>query len=120
MPNLKIDITAVASAGAGKGTGTYDKVSGPGQVTSGGEINLVGAGKADDNLVFTITAAGYKFANPGFSAVMESPFGTPGNSSNDSTCTVPDDASEAAYKYTLHLIDSSNATVDLDPRIINR
>ena len=127
MPNLKIAITAVAPAGPGKGTGTYDKLSGPGQVTSDGEISLVGVGKADHNLVFAITAAGYKFANPGFSAVMESPFGVPSNNTTppdppaaDTVCTIPDDASQAAYKYTLHLIDSSNASVDLDPKIINR
>ena len=41
MSALKIDITAI-----GGSTGTYDKASGPGQVASKCEIDLLGAANA--------------------------------------------------------------------------
>ena len=76
-----------------------------------------GQGTAID-LQFDITAAGYTFADPGFTVSAGSTFGPPTNNST-TQCTVEDN-NVAEYEYTLHLINSAGSGISLDPRIINR
>jgi hypothetical protein len=118
MPTLHIDITAVTDDGGGKGTGTYDKKRGPGQVETNGDISL--KSQAEVDIAWTITASGFKFASPGYSAPKITQFGAPDNSGSDATCTIEDTNKELGFKYTLHLLDSSGAAIDLDPKVINR
>jgi hypothetical protein len=122
MPTLRISVTNVTPTGAGQGTATYAKQGGPGSVASDGLINLAGINAtADYEIEFEMDDSDYEFDIPGFSVAMVSPFGPPVISPNKNDCTVPDDNAEAAYKYTLHLKEkATNATVDLDPRLINK
>ena len=119
MPTLRISVTNVVP---GQGTATYAKQGGPGSVASDGLINLAGINAtADYEIEFKMDDNEYEFDDSGFSVAMVSPFGAPVISMSKKDCTVPDDNAEAAYKYTLHLKNkNTNATVDLDPRLINK
>jgi hypothetical protein len=119
MPTLKIDITAVTSNGDGTGTGTYDWKSGPGSVTSGGDIDLKAQGTGVD-IEWTLTAIGYTFDDPGCHTPAIQQFDAPVNSNANLTCTVDDRDDDLSLKYSIFLKDSANRKLTLDPRIVNR
>jgi len=114
MPVLRIKITAISG-----GKGTYEKTSGPGFVHTNGDIELGKAKKAVD-LEWTVTAAGYTFKDPGFTAATIQQFSNITNSGANKTCTAEDKDEALASKYTLYLEDGAGANVTLDPRVINR
>ena len=116
MPTCNVNITTVTDNGDGTGTGTYGDGGGVGTVQSDGTIDVSSQGTAVD-LQFSITASGYTFDNPGFTATPLT-FGVPSNT-NSTTCKVNDTESNQ-YEYTLHLLNSSGGKVALDPRVINR
>ena len=123
MPTLKINVTSVdVHPGGTTGTGTYEKVGMPPgniSVTDWGDIDING-NAPNLEIEFTLTATGFTFADPGFSAVMESPFGPP-VTNPPAVCTVEDDNDRPRYIYTLHVIDESTGDeVAVHPKIINR
>ena len=126
MPNLIINVTSIdVHPGGTTGTGTYEKEgSAPGNtsVTDWGDIDIKGH-KPNLELEFTLTddaaADGYTFAVPGFSAIMESPFGPP-VTSPPKVCTVPNNNERPRYIYTLHVLNATGEPVDIHPKIINR
>lgn len=122
---LKIDITAIATIN-GVPTGIYSKRSGPGFVSSNGDIDF-GAIAAPVDIKWTITAAGYKF-NAAVGVGCETPVILQFDSSvtsdtgggSDNTCTIKDKDDALSLKYTLNLLDSNADPVVLDPRVVNR
>ena len=122
---LKIDITAIATIN-GVPTGIYSKRSGPGAVSSNGDIDF-GAIAAPIDIEWTITAPGYKF-NAAVGVGCETPGITQFDSSvtrstgsgTDNTCKIEDKDDALSLKYTLNLLDSGGGYVVLDPRVVNR
>ena len=123
MPTCTIRLNTVAEHPGGTGTGTYEKIGvDPGNIdiTNWGDIEITGH-SANLDLTFVIhDDLAYEFDEPGFTAVMESPFGPPNNNPSNSQCTVPDDNDRPAYHYTLHLINDSKQKIAVHPKIINK
>ena len=120
MPKLYIEITAVTDNEDGTGTGTYKKTSGPGSVSTGGDINI--AGKAAVDIQWTITAADYTFESASGAACDTPPieqFEDSVTSNSDLTCSIEDKNTDLGFKYTLYLKHNGTPIV-LDPRFINR
>lgn len=121
MATLKIDITAISGS-----TGTYSRSSGPGTVTSAGDITLNASSGANQDIAWTIdsTLTETFKSTDSFSTAP-----VPGKGSHNgefSGLTVSTDAKTLTitdannandqYEYSLTL---SDGTV-LDPKIINR
>ena len=116
MGTLVIDVANSGTAA------TYDRKSGPGSVTSGGEISFKGQGAGQESITWNLSSG--TFATPPITLKdsANNPLASGGEftfpaAGGGSSLTLTDNDSKGGAEYNYCLKTSGG---DLDPKIINR